>query len=122
MRPVITDVVFAFCFQAEDGMRYVAVTGVQTCALPIQPLVAVVTNIDADHMATYDGDFNKLKKTYVEFLHKIGRASCRERVYILVVSVIIRKKQEYRDEKHKVPSKPPVLTIDTTCTKILHTA
>jgi len=34
-------------------------------------LVAVVTNIDADHMATYEGDFNKLKKTFVEFLHNL---------------------------------------------------
>ena len=39
--------------------------------LHLQPLVAVVTNIDADHMATYDGDFNKLKKTFVEFLHNL---------------------------------------------------
>ncbi len=39
--------------------------------LHLQPLVAVVTNIDADHMATYDGDFNKLKKTFVDFLHNL---------------------------------------------------
>ncbi|MDA0625135.1 Mur ligase family protein, partial [Acinetobacter baumannii] len=39
--------------------------------LHLQPLVAVVTNIDEDHMATYDGDFNKLKKTFVEFLHNL---------------------------------------------------
>ena len=39
--------------------------------LHLQPLVAVVTNIDADHMATYEGDFNKLKKTFVEFLHNL---------------------------------------------------
>ena len=39
--------------------------------LHLQPLVAVVTNIDADHMDTYEGDFNKLKKTFVEFLHNL---------------------------------------------------
>ena len=39
--------------------------------LHLQPLVAVVTNIDADHMSTYGGDFNKLKKTFVEFLHNL---------------------------------------------------
>lgn len=39
--------------------------------LHLQPMVAVVTNIDADHMATYDGDFNKLKKTFVIFLHNL---------------------------------------------------
>jgi UDP-N-acetylmuramate--alanine ligase len=39
--------------------------------LHLQPMVSVVTNIDADHMSTYDGDFNKLKKTYLEFLHNL---------------------------------------------------
>jgi UDP-N-acetylmuramate--alanine ligase len=37
----------------------------------LQPMVSVVTNIDADHMSTYGGDFNKLKKTFVEFLHNL---------------------------------------------------
>jgi UDP-N-acetylmuramate--alanine ligase len=39
--------------------------------LHLQPMLSVVTNIDADHMSTYDGDFNKLKKTYLEFLHNL---------------------------------------------------
>jgi len=39
--------------------------------LHLQPMVSVVTNIDADHMSTYDNDFNKLKKTYLEFLHNL---------------------------------------------------
>lgn len=39
--------------------------------LHLQPMVAVVTNIDADHMSTYGGDFNKLKKTFVEFLQNL---------------------------------------------------
>ncbi|MFT5083029.1 MAG: UDP-N-acetylmuramate--alanine ligase [Lentisphaeria bacterium] len=39
--------------------------------LHLQPMVAVVTNIDADHMDTYGGDFNILKKTFVEFLHNL---------------------------------------------------
>ncbi|SDH82510.1 UDP-N-acetylmuramate--L-alanine ligase [Pseudomonas benzenivorans] len=39
--------------------------------LHLQPMVAVVTNIDMDHMGTYEGDFNKLKKTFVEFLHNL---------------------------------------------------
>ncbi|WP_462381547.1 UDP-N-acetylmuramate--L-alanine ligase [Pseudomonas sp. Marseille-QA0892] len=39
--------------------------------LHLQPMVAVVTNIDADHMTTYGGDFGKLKKTFVEFLHNL---------------------------------------------------
>jgi UDP-N-acetylmuramate--alanine ligase len=39
--------------------------------LHLQPMVAVVTNIDADHMETYDFDFNRLKQTFVEFLHNL---------------------------------------------------
>lgn len=39
--------------------------------LHLQPMLAVVTNIDADHLSTYDGDFNKLKATFVEFLHNL---------------------------------------------------
>lgn len=39
--------------------------------LYLQPMIAVVTNIDADHMATYEGDFNKLKATFIEFLHHL---------------------------------------------------
>jgi len=39
--------------------------------LHLQPMVAVVTNIDADHMETYQGSFEKLKDTYIEFLHNL---------------------------------------------------
>ncbi|MDW5378665.1 UDP-N-acetylmuramate--L-alanine ligase [Halomonas sp. HP20-15] len=39
--------------------------------LHLQPMVAVVTNIDADHMETYAGDFARLKDTFVEFLHNL---------------------------------------------------
>lgn len=39
--------------------------------LHLQPLVAVVTNVDEDHMVTYSGDFEKLKHTFIEFLHNL---------------------------------------------------
>ena len=39
--------------------------------LLLQPMVAVITNIEADHMDTYGGDFAKLEKTYVDFLHNL---------------------------------------------------
>ncbi len=39
--------------------------------LHLQPMVAIVTNIDADHMDTYEGDFSRLKKTFIEFLHNL---------------------------------------------------
>ena len=37
----------------------------------LKPMVAVVTNIDADHMSTYDGDIEKLKAGFIEFLHNL---------------------------------------------------
>ncbi|WP_438970178.1 UDP-N-acetylmuramate--L-alanine ligase [Methylophaga sp.] len=39
--------------------------------LYLQPMIAVVTNIDQDHMETYEGDFGKLKATFIEFLHHL---------------------------------------------------
>ena len=39
--------------------------------LYLQPMVAVVTNIDADHMATYGHDFERLQSTFVEFVHRL---------------------------------------------------
>ncbi len=39
--------------------------------LHLQPLAAIVTNIDADHMATYDNDFDKLRQTFVAFLRHL---------------------------------------------------
>lgn len=36
--------------------------------LYLQPVMAIVTNIDADHLSTYGGDFEKLKQTFVDFL------------------------------------------------------
>ena len=39
--------------------------------LHLQPYMAIVTNIDADHMDTYGGDFSRLKQAFVEFLHNL---------------------------------------------------
>lgn len=39
--------------------------------LHLQPMVSVVTNIDADHMETYGFDFSRLTATFVEFLHNL---------------------------------------------------
>jgi len=37
----------------------------------LKPMLAVVTNIDADHMSTYDGDIEKLRSGFIEFLHNL---------------------------------------------------
>ena len=39
--------------------------------LHLQPVIAIVTNIDNDHLATHDGDFERLKHSFVEFLHNL---------------------------------------------------
>jgi UDP-N-acetylmuramate--alanine ligase len=37
----------------------------------LQPLIAIVTNIDNDHLSTHGGDFGLLKKSFVDFLHNL---------------------------------------------------
>lgn len=39
--------------------------------LYLAPMMAVVTNIDADHMSTYHGDFDNLRQAFLEFLHHL---------------------------------------------------
>src|SRR6266436_5163213 len=68
-----------FFFQAEDGIRAVAVTGVQTCALPI------LRGCDcASHR------HRKLSSRMPHRASKIGRASCRDRGCITASSVTLQ--------------------------------
>ena len=39
--------------------------------LHLQPMIAIVTNIDDDHLVTYEGDFERLKQSFVDFLHNL---------------------------------------------------
>jgi UDP-N-acetylmuramate--alanine ligase len=39
--------------------------------LLLQPVIAIVTNIDADHLENFDNDFNKLRAAFVQFLHHL---------------------------------------------------
>lgn len=39
--------------------------------LYLQPMLAVVTNVDEDHMSTYDNSFDRLRETFLEFLHHL---------------------------------------------------
>ena len=39
--------------------------------LHLQPIICVVTNIDNDHLSSYENDFDKLRNAFVEFLHNI---------------------------------------------------
>ncbi len=53
--------------------RYLIVEADESDAsfLHLQPMVAVVTNIEADHMDTYHGNFENLKQTFINFLHNL---------------------------------------------------
>lgn len=39
--------------------------------LYLKPMISIVTNIDQDHMETYENNFERLKSTFVEFLHRL---------------------------------------------------
>src|SRR6186713_2033091 len=39
--------------------------------LHLQPMFAIVTNIDNDHLGTHGGDFQKLRQSFLEFLHNL---------------------------------------------------
>src|SRR5690349_22717099 len=93
-----------FFFQAEDGIRDLYVTGVQTCALPIswrtsqlpdrEVIDALVHPVHAgpspalkDALAQWPGSYywsDEPDGRHLVLTRKIGRASCRERVWISV--------------------------------------
>src|SRR2546429_4158383 len=98
LRHVMPDslVFLFFFFQAEDGIRDVAVTGVQTCALPISNLqhfqaraligkAALVMRVPekSNNGIGIEEPFQSLfrrEHIFIFVLKEIGRASCRERV------------------------------------------
>src|SRR5205809_8027964 len=94
-----------FFFQAEDGIRDVAVTGVQTCALPIwknRPSFPLATT-DGSSWSSGAGtvaarvastEASEARKSSRYSVVKIGRASCRERVYNSVVAVGYKNKEK----------------------------
>lgn len=58
---------------ALGASRYIVAEADESDAsfLYLQPMAAIVTNIDADHMDTYGGSFDTLKDTFVQFLHRL---------------------------------------------------
>src|SRR3712207_9478663 len=87
-----------FFFQAEDGIRDIGVTGVQTCALPICVTVAgggFLLNNEMDDFAAEPGKPNVFGLVQGE-THaippgkQIGRASCRGREYMSVVAASLK--------------------------------
>src|SRR5438874_5111276 len=83
-----------FFFQAEDGIRDLYVTGVQTCALPIflsSPAGRSGSRPFAWASAQARSCPGAIERSGPS--REIGRASCRERVLILVVGVSLNKKK-----------------------------
>ena len=58
---------------ALGASRYIVAEADESDAsfLHLEPMAAVVTNIDADHMDTYGGSFDVLKDTFIQFLQKL---------------------------------------------------
>src|SRR5690606_40462123 len=106
-----------FFFQAEDGIRDFHVTGVQTCALPILdrglrddnnwgPQYIASAEMGSYSITTnsagfrnqyfYPGGDHTSEERPGELGYKIGRASCRERVEISVVDVVVEEEERRR--------------------------
>ena len=58
---------------ALGASRYIVAEADESDAsfLYLEPMAAIVTNIDADHMDTYGGSFDTLKDTFIQFLQKL---------------------------------------------------
>src|SRR5258707_14866961 len=105
-----------FFFQAEDGIRDIGVTGVQTCALPIYMRGALPERLRSAFAHSRDRDGGDRRRRWLDRAYRcleachgragkrelgeIGRASCRERVEISVVAVSLKKKNEKVTGKH----------------------
>lgn len=37
----------------------------------LQPMISIVTNVDNDHLGTHEGDFERLKQSFIDFLHNL---------------------------------------------------
>src|SRR2546430_15578425 len=94
-----------FFFQAEDGIRDLTVTGVQTCALPISYRTrgtGGVANVRRRDSASYPcrtpaktgSSAVAVDGAPIQYTRKIGRASCRERVEISVGAGSLKKKKD----------------------------
>src|SRR5690349_24860615 len=78
-----------FFFQAEDGIRDLYVTGVQTCALPILSSQCLTEAMAPTHW--WYSQSGGITASACWIREKIGRASCRERAYIPVVAVPLQR-------------------------------
>ena len=82
----------------------------------LQPMIAIVTNVDNDHLATHDGDFERLKQSFVDFLHNLPfyglavvcaddpvAASLLPRIARPVVTYGIEARRGHPRDQHRAP-------------------
>src|SRR3712207_9508376 len=107
-----------FFFQAEDGIRDIGVTGVQTCALPIfavvvlavtawfwrvtRPVPGALEPLAGMSPRRFRRQTEDEREGDLHALHEIGRASCRERVEISVGGASLKKKKNISDRKYTI--------------------
>src|SRR5690349_24992595 len=107
---VTLSMLFFFFFQAEDGIRDLYVTGVQTCALPICMFGAGTLSIEPEPVrplkrSEYDQlvELGVFDDERIELIRgEIGRASCRERVEVSVGAVALKKKKQVEEKSRQM--------------------
>lgn len=63
---------FGFNAKLGQGKYFIAEADESDASfIHLSPMVSIVTNIDRDHMETYDDDFEKLNDTFLEFIHRL---------------------------------------------------
>src|SRR5947207_14625092 len=94
-------------FQAEDGIRDHCVTGVQTCALPISRPAR------GGPVPSVSGGSQSEAHRHVPARQEIGRASCRERVYLPVVAVALKKEWLIHSSSQTAKNRQPTQRSNT---------
>src|SRR5947208_16959327 len=108
----------SFFFQAEDGIRDDLVTGVQTCALPISKTVLFLTFDENGGFFDHVPPTTAPPGTPGEYVTatavpdpKIGRASCRERVWVTGTDGRIRKTKRFDAARSHRRSATPICQV-----------
>src|SRR6266436_6820201 len=98
-----------FVFQAEDGIRDVAVTGVQTCALPIFIKYPGEVGVGLQHLAMLVGR-QSFARVWPEIIDRKSTRLNSSHGYISYAVFCLKKKNE-KEKKHLLPLKPSLFPV-----------
>src|SRR2546422_2860832 len=103
---------FFFFFQAEDGIRDVAVTGVQTCALPICEILELknTINVMVDQLNAFAGEVTRVAREVGTERSEEHTSELQSRLH-LVCRLLLEKKKKKTNTK-KMYSTPQQSVID----------